>query len=413
MITKKGAVKKRSDAPPSPRPVTKKRPSDRAEEIPEDVPMRKKRNIPLATSGAKRTSPRVSMARTNTEEGSASFRGFVPEVSPTRGAGSLPHFTLRDESGSEASYRGSDIPLEETNAGASITTSPVPERSEGEGEPIPEACTVKAMRRVKHPVRKKKFGARDRLAEIISEAERMWGRPVIRPSDAEEVRQESASSGEEYAEERDEDVSTPQDEAFTEDMVEKHTPQTPSTERPGTPPPPSYDCEMEHATPPESYMASNQTEVKMGTPEGVSTEVPGSSQQAGVQNTPVADLEVGGTDQSEASQHLGVPEGSRVNTEATTPEADLHPEASDRNRSHTEASTSELRPNEYKAAPNMEAAPSAGPSSSSRLTTAFEVFGRGLLGHPMEAIKNLIPEEMQGLPPPRKLPKAFLSPITR
>jgi hypothetical protein len=151
------------------------------------------------------------MVGTNTEEGSASFRGFVSEVFPTRGAGSLPPFALRDEFGSEASYWGLDIPLKETNAGAYTTTSQVPERSEGEGEPIPEACTVQAMRRVKHPARKKKFGARDRLAEIILEAERMWGRPVIRPSNAEEVRQESASSGE--------DVSTPQDEAFAEDMV--------------------------------------------------------------------------------------------------------------------------------------------------------------------------------------------------
>jgi hypothetical protein len=64
-------------------------------------------------------------------------------------------------------------------------------------------------------------------------------------------------------------------------MVEEHTPRTPLTERPGTPPPPSYDCEMEHATPPESYAALDQTEVQMGTPERVSTEVPGSSQQAG------------------------------------------------------------------------------------------------------------------------------------
>jgi len=102
MITKRGAVKKRSDAPQSPRPVTKKRPSSRAEEIPEDVPLRKKRNIPPAASGVKRTSPRVFMAGTNTEEGSASFRGFVPEVSPTQGAGSLPPFVLRDESCSKA-----------------------------------------------------------------------------------------------------------------------------------------------------------------------------------------------------------------------------------------------------------------------------------------------------------------------
>jgi hypothetical protein len=149
--------------------------------------LRKKQNIPLAASGAKRTSPRSPTAETNTVEGSTSFWGFVPEVSPNRGAGSLPYFGLRDETSSEVAHWGSDIPLEETNAGASTTTSPVPERSEGESEPIHEARTVLAMRRVKHAARKKKFGARDCLAEIISEAERMWGKPVIRPSDAEEV----------------------------------------------------------------------------------------------------------------------------------------------------------------------------------------------------------------------------------
>jgi hypothetical protein len=37
-----------------------------------------------------------------------------------------------------------------------------------------------------------------------------------------------------------------------------------------------------------------------------------------------------------------------------------------------------------------------GPSSSSRFTTAFEVLGRGLLGHLMEAIKNIIPEGFLG-----------------
>jgi hypothetical protein len=100
--------------------------------------------------------------------------------------------------------------------------------------------------------------------------------------------------------------------------------------------------------------------------------------------------------QSEVSQHLGEPEGSRVNTEATTPEADLHPDASNRNRSHTEPSTSELMTNEFEVAPNTEAAPSVGPSSSSRLSAGCEVLGRGLLGHPMEAIKNLIPEGFLG-----------------
>jgi hypothetical protein len=136
-------------------------------------------------------------------------------------------------------------------------------------------------------------------------------------------------------------------------------------------------------------------------------------QQTGVQDTPGAGLEVRSVNQSEASQHLGDPKGSRVNTEATTPEADLRPNASDRNRSHTEASTSELRPNEFEAAPNTEAAPSVSRSSSSRLSAGFEVLGGGLLGHPMEAIKNLIPEGFLGNAGASSPEKAFLFPITR
>jgi hypothetical protein len=130
---------------------------------------------------------------------------------------------------------------------------------------------VQVTRRVKHPARKKKFGTGDRLVEIISEAERMWGKPVIRPSDAEEVRQESAPSGEESVEERDEAVSTPQDEVFVEETVEEDTPWTPSSERPGTPPPPSYDYEMGNATLQEPYTAPDQTEAQMGTPERENT----------------------------------------------------------------------------------------------------------------------------------------------
>jgi hypothetical protein len=105
LVTKRGAIKKRNDAPPSPRPVTKKRPFKRAE-VPEDVPLRKKQNVPLAALGARRTPPSVPSPRVNVEEGSASFRGFVPEVSPTPEAGAAPSFVLRDESGSEASYQG-------------------------------------------------------------------------------------------------------------------------------------------------------------------------------------------------------------------------------------------------------------------------------------------------------------------
>jgi hypothetical protein len=145
----------------------------------------------------------------------------------------------------------------------------------------------------------------------------------------------------------------------------------------------------------------------MGTTEKVNAEEPGSSRQVGVQDSPDAGFEVRNVDQSKVSQHLGEPEGRGVKTAASTPEADLHSEASDRDRSHTEANTSELRPNESEAAPNTEAAPNAeaapnteaapsvGPSSS-RVSAGFEVLGKGLLGHPMEAIKNLIPEGVLG-----------------
>jgi hypothetical protein len=148
------------------------------------------------------------MVGTNTKEGSESFRGFVPEASPTQEAGSTPPFILRDESGSEASYQGPETPLEETHAGASTINSPAPGRSEEEDEPRTEARDVQVTRRVKHSTRKRKFSAQNRLVEIISEAERMWGKAVIRPSDAEEVRQESVPSGGESIEERDEDVGT-------------------------------------------------------------------------------------------------------------------------------------------------------------------------------------------------------------
>jgi hypothetical protein len=175
--------------------------------------------------------------------------------------------------------------------------------------------------------------------------------------------------------------------------------------------PPSCDCEMGHATPQEPCTAPDQTKPQTGTPERVNIEEPGSSQQVGVQDTLGAGLEVRSVDQSEASQHLGEPIGYRVNTEASTPETDLHPDSSDRDRSYTEASTSELRPNESEAAPNTETAPSVGPSSSSRVSVGFEVLGRGLLGHPMEAIKNLIPEGFlgnAGVSSPEKIAQGIL-----
>jgi hypothetical protein len=389
-VTKRGAAKKRNDAPPSPKPVTKKRPFSITEEVPKDVPLRKKRNIPLAASGVRRTPPSAPMAGTNAEEGSVSFRGFVPEV------GTTPSFVLRDKSGSEASYQGPDTPLEETHVGASTVTSPAPERSEEGDEPRPEAHNVRITRRVKHPARKRKFSVQDCLVKIISEAERMWGRAVIRPSDVEEVRQESAPSGDESIEERDEDVGTPRDEASFGEFEEEGIPQTPSLERPETPPPPESDCEIGHATPQEACTASDQNKAHIGTPEVENIEKPRTSQQAGVQDIPNAGLEVRSANQSEARPHLGVPEESRVNTETTTSEVDMPPEDSVRSGSRAEASISKLRPNDSDAAPNMGAAPSMGPSSSSRVSAGFEVLGRGLLGHPMEAIKNLIPEGFLG-----------------
>jgi hypothetical protein len=183
-VTKRGAAKKindaspspKPDAPPSPKPVTKKRPFNRVEEVPKDVPLRKKRNIPLAASGVRRTPHSTPMAGTNAEEGSTSFRGFVPEVSPTQEVGTMPSFVLKDEFGSEASYQGPDTPLEETYVGAYTVTSLAPERSEERDEPRPETRNVRITRRVKHPARKRKFSVQDRLVEIISEAERMgWG----------------------------------------------------------------------------------------------------------------------------------------------------------------------------------------------------------------------------------------------
>jgi hypothetical protein len=212
LITKRGAIKKRNDAPPSPRPVTKKRPFRSSEEVPKDVPSRKKQSIPLAALGARRTPPSVPSSGVNVEEGSASFRGFIPEVSPTPEASTAPSFVLRDESGSEASYQGeqgTETSFAEPHLGTSTVISPEPERS-GEGdETVPEARDIQVTRRVKHPARKRKFTAQDRITEKLLEAERMWGKAVIRPSDAEEVRQEPIDLCGESLEERDEEAGSP------------------------------------------------------------------------------------------------------------------------------------------------------------------------------------------------------------
>lgn len=226
--------------------------------------MLKKQNIPLAASSARRTPPSVPSAGVNVEEGFASFRGFVPEVSPTPEADAVPSFVLRDESGSEASYRGeqgAETSFEEPPLGASTVTTSEPERF-GEGnEAILETRDMQVTRRVKHPARKRKFTAQDRIVEMISVAERMWGKAVIRPSNVEEVRQESAPLGDESLEERDEDAGTPRDESPNEEFAAEGTPRTPFSERPETPPLPKDDCEMGHATP--KYHALHLNNLKL------------------------------------------------------------------------------------------------------------------------------------------------------
>jgi hypothetical protein len=135
LITKRGAIKKKNDAPPSPRPAAKKRPLRSSGEVPEDIPVRKKQNIPLAALGARRTPPSAPSSGVNAEEGSASFRGFIPEVSPTPEVSAAPSFILRDESGSEASYQGeqcTETSFAEPPLRTSTTDVPEPGRS-GEG----------------------------------------------------------------------------------------------------------------------------------------------------------------------------------------------------------------------------------------------------------------------------------------
>jgi hypothetical protein len=238
---------------------------------------------------------------------------------------------------------------------------------------------------------------------MISEAEQMWGKATIRPSDAEEVRQEFAPSDGESDEERDDDVGTFRDEASVEGFVEEGTPRTPSSECPKISPPPNYDCEMLHETPQEPCTAPAPNEAQTGTIERGNTEEPETSQREGVRDTPGVGLgELEGSRVNakaitpEADLHPEASTRDRSHTEVIYPEVDLHPEASARDRSHTEASTSELRPSGSEAAPSAETAPSVGRSSSSRVSAGFEVLGRGLLGHPMEAIKNLIPKGFLG-----------------
>jgi hypothetical protein len=112
-VTKRGAIKKKGDASQSLRQATKKRPFEPTTVNPEEVPQKKKKQaIPLAASSVRRTPPKSPAPETNTKKGSISFRGFVPEVSSTRGTRVLQSFHLRDEPSSKGSHNGLEANLE-------------------------------------------------------------------------------------------------------------------------------------------------------------------------------------------------------------------------------------------------------------------------------------------------------------
>jgi hypothetical protein len=134
MMTKRGVAGRKDDAPRPPKPAVK-RTSEVAASTPEGAPSKKKKSIPLTASGARRTPPERHVPESNTEEGSLSFHGFVPEAPQHHGEGSSAPFGLRDESSPEASHHGSEIPLDEPEGAAFGATSPIPPRTEdGEGD---------------------------------------------------------------------------------------------------------------------------------------------------------------------------------------------------------------------------------------------------------------------------------------
>lgn len=342
------------------------------------------------------------------------FGGFIPEVSPSPEASAAPSFVLGDESGSEASYQGeqgAETSFAEPHLRTSTADAPKPERS-GEGdETVPEARDIQVTSRVKHPARKRKFTAQDRIAEKLLEDERMWGKAFIRPSDAEEVRQEPIASCDESLEERDEEASTSRAEPLVKEFEAEATPRTPSSERPETPPPPEENCETGHSTPQAPCSAAVQLETRSGVPEVENIEEPRTSREVVDQEMPGSVSEVQGVSQPEVTPNLGVPEESRIDSENVIPEASVLPESSTRSGSRVKASLSRLRSDGSEAAPSTGAVPPVGPSSSSRVSAGFEVLGRGLLGHPMEAIKNLIPEGYlgnAGVSSPEKIAQGIL-----
>jgi hypothetical protein len=99
----------------------------------------------------------------------------MPEAPLHQGEGSLPPFGLRDETSSEASHHGLEIPIEEPEGATFGATSPTPLWTEEGAEPTPEPSPQQTPRRLKHMAQRKKLGPRGHLASLIFEAEEMLG----------------------------------------------------------------------------------------------------------------------------------------------------------------------------------------------------------------------------------------------
>jgi hypothetical protein len=224
----------------------------------------------------------------------------------------------------------------------------------------------------------------------------MWGRPVIRPSDAKEVCQESAFLGNESEGNDGEGATTHrhQNQTSVEEVEEEHTPRTLSDEQMGNPPLPEPKDKVESGISPGSRSFADQTvEVERAISEGVGAGRPETPKHTGVPESPA--LESAGTTRPKAPPSVEVQDRTEADPRAAGsmgPDGPQLTKVQDRTGVDPGASTSGLRGTDSEAAPNAEAIPTIEESGTSRFRAAFEVLGRGLLRHPMEAIKNLIPK---------------------
>jgi hypothetical protein len=145
---------------------------------------------------------------------------------------------------------------------------------------------------------------------------------------------------------------------------------------------------------PGSRPSINQiTEAERAIPEGEGAGRPETPQHCGVLEGPTP--KSAGTTRPEAPLPVEVQDRPEADPRAAGlmgPEVPLLTEVQDRTEADPRASTSGPRGTDSEAAPNAEAVPTAKEPGTSRFRAAFKVLGRGLHGHPMEAIKNLIPE---------------------